>query len=171
MPVSVVQVSMTAVTTILAVLVGGWLTVRTQDRLWRHDQQRQWRDIRLAAYTEFITAFREYVAFTLNPTARIIAVPRPREPGDLMPFFDEAGARYREHLESTKTALRLVASRPEVVATSSDVVRQARQLAAARAHDGVDALPDARFDALWAAERAFIAVAREELGLPGAFGR
>lgn len=170
-PVGVLQVSVTAVTTILAVLVGGWLTVRAQDRLWRRDQQRQWRDIRLAAYTEFIAAFREYVAFALNPNARITAVLRPREPGNLMPFFDGAGTRYRERLESTKTALRLVAGRPEVVATSSDVVRHARQLAAARASDGVDALSDARFDALWAAERAFIAVAREELGLPGAFGR
>lgn len=43
----------------LAVLIGGWLTVRDQDRLWRRDQDRQWRDIRLNAYTDFIGAARE----------------------------------------------------------------------------------------------------------------
>ena len=170
MPVGLVQVGVTAATTMLAVLIGGWLTVRAQDRLWRRDQDRQWRDIRLNAYTDFIGAVREYVAFVLNPAARIIAVPRPRDPGDLMPFFDDEGSRYRERLESTKTALRLVAGRPEVVSGSSELVRQARRLAAGRADGGVEALPADRFDALWDAERRFIEVARAELGLASAFG-
>ncbi|MGC4837647.1 hypothetical protein ACLQ3D_24415 [Micromonospora vinacea] len=86
---SLIQAGVTATTTMLAVLIGGWLTVRAQDRLWRRDQDRQWRDIRLNAYTDFIGAVREYVAHVLNPAARITAVPRPRDPGDLMPFFDD----------------------------------------------------------------------------------
>jgi hypothetical protein len=167
--VSVVQAGVTAATTMLAVLIGGWITQRAQDRLWRRDQDRQWRDIRLKAYTEFLGAVRDYVAFTLNPDAQIIAVPRPRAPGDLMPFFDEAGARYRERLESTKTALRLVAGRPELVRESSALVGQARRLAAARAGAGVTALPEERFKALWEAERRFIDLARAELSLPSAF--
>ncbi|SNS14747.1 hypothetical protein [Actinoplanes regularis] len=166
---NVLQAFVTATATLLAVLVGGWLTVRAQDRLWRRDQDRQWRDIRLTAYTDFIGAVREYVAFALNPAARITAVPRPRAPGDLMPFFDDEGARYRERLESTKTALRLVAGRPEVVSQSSALVRQARLLAAARAGSTADALPADRFDELWQAERRFLDVARAELGLPSAF--
>ncbi|WP_285560822.1 hypothetical protein [Actinoplanes regularis] len=166
---NVLQAFVTATATLLAVLVGGWLTVRAQDRLWRRDQDRQWRDIRLTAYTDFIGAVREYVAFALNPAARITAVPRPRAPGDLMPFFDDEGARYRERLESTKTALRLVAGRPEVVNESSALVRQARLLAAARAGSTADTLPPDRFDELWQAERRFLDVARAELGLPSAF--
>ncbi|MEU7973872.1 hypothetical protein AB0B48_17745 [Micromonospora sp. NPDC049089] len=166
---SLIQVGVTATTTMLAVLIGGWLTVRAQDRLWRRDQDRQWRDIRLTAYTDFIGALREYVAFALNPAAQITAVPRPRDPGDLMPFFDDEGSRYRERLESTKTALRLVAGTVEVVSRSSELVRQARLLAAARAGSGAEALPAERFDALWEAERRFIEVARAELGLPSAF--
>ena len=126
-------------------------------------------NIRLKAYTEFLGAVREYVAFTLNPDARITAVPRPTEPGDLMPFFDAEGGRYRERLESTKTSLRLVAGRPELVRESSTLVRQARLLAAARAGADVDALPAERFDALWQAERQFIDAARAELSLPSAF--
>ncbi|MFF4880925.1 hypothetical protein [Micromonospora sp. NPDC000668] len=121
---SLIQACVTATTTMLAVLIGGWLTVRAQDRLWRRDQDRHWRDIRLNAYTDFIGAVREYVAFVLNPAARIIAVPRPRDPGDLMPFFDDEGSRYRERLESTKTALRLLAGRSEVVSGSSELMRQ-----------------------------------------------
>jgi hypothetical protein len=151
----------------LAVLIGGFLTVRAQDRLWRRDQQRQWRDIRLKAYTDFINAVREYVAYILNPAARITVVPRPREPGDLMPFFDDEGSRYRERLETTKTSLRLVAGHPEVVKLSSMLVRQARMLAAARASCGIDSLPEIRFIELWAAEREFIAAARAEIGLAG----
>ncbi|MFI6236819.1 hypothetical protein ACIBD9_24945 [Micromonospora sp. NPDC050784] len=166
---SVVQAGVTATTTLLAVLIGGWLTVRAQDRLWRRDQDRQWRDIRLNAYTDFIGAVREYVAFVLNPAARITAVPRPRDPSDLMPFFDDEGSRYRERLESTKTALRLVAGQVEVVSGSSELVRQARLLAATRAGSDAQALPADRFDALWEAERRFIEVARAELGLPSAF--
>lgn len=167
--VNLVQMCVTTTTTMLAVVIGGWLTVRAQDRLWRRDQERQWRDIRLKAYTEFVGATREYVAFVLNPDAHIIAVPRPRDPNDLMPFFDDEGGRYRERLESTKTALRLVAGRSEVVKGSSDLVRQARLLAAARAGSGVDTMPSERFDALWGAERRFIESARAELGLPSAF--
>jgi hypothetical protein len=160
-----IQVCITAVTTMLAVLIGGWLTVRAQDRLWRRDQARQWRDIRLRAYTEFVDAFREYVAYVLNPSTVITAVPRQRPPGDLMPYFDEAGTRYKEHLESTKTALRLVAAQQAVVNSSSTLVQRARALAASRAQLSVDALPAEQFDSLWAAEREFIFAVRDELGL------
>jgi hypothetical protein len=159
------QVGVTAATTVVAVLVGGWLTLRSQDRLWRRDQSRQWRDIRLSAYTEFTDAFREYMAYVLNPDSLIKAVPRPRPPHDLMPFFDESGTRYKEQLESTKTGLRLVAGNKAVVTTSSALVRRARELAALRATMGVDELPGTQFDALWAAEDEFIEVARAELGL------
>ena len=61
--VSVAEVAVTAVTTLIAVALGGWLTGRAQDRIWQRDHQRQWRDIRLTAYTGYLTAFREYVAY------------------------------------------------------------------------------------------------------------
>jgi hypothetical protein len=164
-PVNVAEVSMTAATTLAAVVLGGWLTVRTQDRLWRRDHQRQWRDIRIAAYTNYLNAFREYIAYVLQPTARIVAVPRPRPPNDLMPFFDETGGPYKERLEATKTALRLIAGRPRVVRASNVMVRYARLLAADRATHDVDAIPSERFERLWSAEREFVLAAREELGL------
>jgi hypothetical protein len=160
---------LSAVVTLAAVILGGWLTVRAQDRLWRRDHQRQWRDIRLETYTAFLTAFREYVGYVLRPSARLIAIPRAQPPHDAMPYFDEEGTPYRERLESAKTSLRLVAAGPAVVAASNAMMRQARSLAADRAAHDVGDLPSERFEQLWVAEREFVLAAREELGLASDF--
>jgi hypothetical protein len=162
---SYVQVAATATATLLAVLIGGWLTVRGQDRLWKRDHARQWRDIRLARYLDFLSAFREYVAYVLQPSAKVIAVPRQRSPHDLMPFFDETGTRYKERLESAKTAVRLVSATPELAEACSSMTQHARSLAASRAANSVDAVPSDIFDPLWNAERRFVNLARAELGL------
>jgi hypothetical protein len=167
--VSANEVGVTAVSTLVAVVLGGWLTIRAQDRHWRRDHQRQWRDIRLAAYTSYLTAFRQYVAYVLQPTAQILVVPRPRMPADPMPFFDEKGSAYRERLEASKTTLRLVAGRAGVVRASNMMVRYARLLAADRATHEADAIPPERFERLWSAEREFVLAAREELGLANDF--
>jgi hypothetical protein len=168
-PVSVAEVSVTAVTTLIAVALGGWLTSRAQERIWQRDHQRQWRDIRLTAYTGYLAAFREYIAYVLQPATRVLGVPRPREPHDLMPFFDEAGSAYKERLESTKTTLRLIAGRPGVVQASNAMVRHARLLATDRATRDVDEIPAERFEGLWSAEREFVLAVREELGLRSDF--
>jgi hypothetical protein len=86
-----------------------------------------------------------------------------------MPFFDEAGGPYKERLEATKTALRLVAGGPQVVRASNAMVRYARAVAADRATCDVDAIPSERFERLWSAEREFVLAAREELGLASDF--
>ena len=111
----VLQVVVTAVATLFAVVLGGWLTIRGQDRLWRRDNQRQWRDIRLKAYTDFLTAMREFVAYLLTPSAVVTAVARQSGAGDDMPFFDDHGTRHKERLEATKTAIRLIAGTTAVV--------------------------------------------------------
>ena len=116
-------------------MLGGWLTLRSQDRNWQRDHQRQWRDIRLSAYTEYLNAFREFIAYLLRPSIRVVAAPRPVEPYDLMPFFDEAGSIYRERLEATKTAIRLISSDSDVVQACNVMVHQARRLAAERAEE------------------------------------
>jgi hypothetical protein len=108
------------------------------------------------------------VAYVLLPSTVITAVPRQRPPNDLMPFFDEQGNGYKERLESAKTALRLVSDNPAVVEASQRMVRCARQLAVHRATNEPGALPADGFDDLWAAERAFVAAARLELGLGAA---
>ena len=168
-PVNMGEVAVTAGTTLVAVLLGGWLTTLAQDRGWRRDHQRQWRDIRLTAYTSYLTAFREYIAYVLQPTAQITAVPRPQPPNDLMPFFDEKGSAYKERLEAAKTSLRLIAGRSGVVRAANAMIRCARLLAADRAMHEPGSIPSERFEQLWSAEREFVLAAREELGLASDF--
>lgn len=164
--VDLVSTAVTGGITLLAVLLGGWLSVQNQDRLWRRDHARQWRDIRLTAYRDFLSAYREYIAFTLEPTANISARPHPRRPGDMMPYFDEIGRPYLEKLDATRTAVRLVSEFPETGDILDLLVRRARRIAAARATYGSEEIPDEDWQQLWASEHAFITAARQEISLP-----
>jgi hypothetical protein len=155
----------TAAVALLGVFLGGLVSFRNQDRLWWRDHARQWRDVRLAAYQELLSAHRQYIAFTLEPTAKISAVPHPHLPGHLMPFFDEAGRPYKENLETAMMAVRLISEDQQTVDACTELVRRARQVAAARAtHNASDYLTEP-FQELWAAEKVFMAAARQELGL------
>ncbi|MET7572927.1 hypothetical protein ABZT04_31170 [Streptomyces sp. NPDC005492] len=157
--------SITAVVALLGVVLGGWLSIHNQDRLWQRDHARQWRDIRLAAYKDFVAAYRQYVAYTLEPTANITAVPHPRVPGRLMPFFDETGRPYKEGLEATSMAVRLVSESAETLSATEEVVISVRHLAARRATHTEAALPAEDFEKLWSAQHAFLTAVRRELGL------
>ena len=129
----VVGSSITAVVALVGVLIGGGLTLYNQDRAWRRERDRQWRDIRLATYADFLAAHREYIAFALDPGAEIVAHPSPKNASVLMPFFDESGRPYKEKLERTKTAVWLVSETRATAAASQRLVKRARQVAAARA--------------------------------------
>lgn len=157
--------AITAVVTLLAVALGGWLSVRNQDRLWRRDHERQWRDIRLSAYKDFLSAYREYVAFAQEPTAKISAVPHPRRHGEMMPFFDKKGRPYKEKLEATTMSVSLVSERPETRDALFELIRRARIIAAARAMYSPGDIPDQAFQELFEAHNAFVFAARRELGL------
>ncbi|WP_331731136.1 hypothetical protein [Streptomyces phaeochromogenes] len=155
----------TALVTLLAVILGAWLSTRNQDRFWWREHARQWRDVRLAVYRDFLTAYREYVAFARDPAANISAIQHPTRPERVMPFFDEIGRPYMERLEAAKTSARLVSEHPATVNAADQLVNRARMIAAARAEHDAGALPSQRFQELWAAERDFLAAARQELGL------
>jgi hypothetical protein len=71
-----VGTSITGVIALLGVLLGGWLSLRNQDRLWQRDHARQWRDIRLAAYKDVVVATRAYVTYAAEPSAGVTAVPQ-----------------------------------------------------------------------------------------------
>lgn len=155
----------TAVVALVGVLLGSRMSFRNQDRLWWRDHERQWRDIRLSTHNDFLSAYRQYVAFTLEPTANITSVPHPRVPGEQMPFFDEIGRPYKENLEAAFTAVRLVSELRQTVNACVGVVIGARQIAAARAEHSERDLPSEPFQELWSAEQAFLVAARKELGL------
>ncbi|MGW0180800.1 hypothetical protein [Nocardia sp. NPDC003345] len=161
---NVISTLVTAAAALIGVLVGGWITIRNQDRQWQREHARQWRDIRLATYTEFVSAYREYVAFALEPTANIVVRPHPRVP-ELMPFFDGAGRPYKERLEAAMASMRLVCESDASRLASSRVVSAVRQIAAARSATSADAVDPALFAELYAAQYEFINTARAEVGL------
>ncbi len=162
----VASIAITAAVTLLAVALGGWLTVWNQDRIWRREYARQWRDIRLSAYKDFLSAYRAYLAFVQDPGSKITAVPHPRRPDELMPFFDAEGRPYREKLESARMGITLVSEKPETRDAVFLLMRRVRAIAAARATKLPDEMPDDLFPNLFAAHNAFISAARKELGLP-----
>ncbi|QKV80712.1 hypothetical protein [Amycolatopsis sp. Hca4] len=156
----------TPVVTLLGVALGGWLTTRNQERLWRRDHARRWRDVRLSAYTDFLSAYREYIAYAQDPDAHITAAPHPRGRDYVVPFFDETGRPYREKLEGAMMAIRLVSARRETPDTAKNLVDHARRVAAARATHSAHEIPRELFDELWLAVQRFLAAARHELDLP-----
>ena len=157
--------AITALVTLLAVSLGGWLSLRNQDRMWHRDHERQWRDIRLANYQEFLTAYREYLAFAQDPKAKISAVPHPQRDGVMMPFFDADGRPYKEKLEAARMGVSLVSELSETRDALLVLMRRVRQIAAARATHSPADMPDQLFPALFAAHGAFLSAARKELGL------
>jgi hypothetical protein len=157
--------AITAAVALLGVLLGGYLSFRNQDRLWARDHARQWRDIRISAYRDFLAAYRHYVAFALEPAAKITAVPHPRYPGELIPFFDEAGRPYKERLEGEFAAVRLLSESQETVDSAGRVVMAVRQIAAARATVTQADIPPAAFKNLAVAEQELFSAVRRELGL------
>ncbi|WP_156161959.1 hypothetical protein [Nocardia vulneris] len=157
--------AMSALAVLCGVVLGGWLSTRNQDRQWRRDHQREWRDIRLSAYHDFVAAYRQYVAFALEPSARISAVPHPWIAHELVPYFDEVGRPYKERLESAWTGARLVFDSVETADAGLRVLTSARQVAAARANHGSEEIPPALFRELWRSQDTFVAAARKEMGL------
>lgn len=163
---SLVSNAITAVVTLLGVFLGGWLSVRNQERLWRRDHARQWRDIRLAAYNDFLTAYRQYFAFVLDPAARVTHVERRELPDEPLPYFDEHGRPYKERMDSTLMVVRLVSERAETLEALNALVMAVRAVASARSTHAADDIPQERFNQMWEAQRAFLMAARNELGLP-----
>lgn len=157
--------AITAVVTLLAVLLGGWLSVHNQDRTWRRDHSRQWRDIRLAIYQDFLSAYREYLAFVQDPAAKIAAVPHPRRSDEMMPFFDSEGRPHKERLESARMAVNLVSEFPETIDALLYLMQRVRNLAAARATHEPTGIPENLWDTLFAAHNSFVMATRRELGL------
>jgi hypothetical protein len=155
---------LTAAVTLVGVFLGGWLTVWNQDRIARRDQARQWRDIRLAAYQDFLYAYRRYLAYAQDPDAKIQAVQHPHR-DDLMPFFDAEGRPYKEELEAARMRAVLVSGQAETRDAVFLVMRRVRSIAAARAEFGPDNFPEKLFPELFIAHNKFMTAARRELGL------
>jgi hypothetical protein len=126
-------------------MIGGFMTLKNQERSWAREHQRQWRDIRLKSFMEFVAAYRAMLAYISSPSAEITASPHPRREEQMIPYFDETGRQLREQMEATITQIRLIAQNLETATSAHEVVYDLRSLAAARATQSHDKVPNSLF--------------------------
>jgi hypothetical protein len=117
---------------LLGVMLGGILAIRNQERLWAREHERQWRDIRLETYGDFVAAYRSMLAYISSPDAQVTAAPHPRRPNEWIPYFDESGRAIREKMEASVTRIRLVSQSVQTARFAHQIVYAIRDLAAAR---------------------------------------
>ncbi|MEV0157795.1 hypothetical protein AB0H57_29355 [Micromonospora sp. NPDC050686] len=135
------------------------MTGRAQDQALRQEQDRRTAEIKRTAYTS-LTAHRAYIAYVTSHAPEISVIrdrdPRPR------PAFSGRGHDVREALETSYTALQLVAAEQETVNQAHMVFRAARRIAVA----AVDRDPQLHEKLLvfWDLERRLINQLRRELG-------
>lgn len=156
----------TGVVALLGVLLGGIITIRNQERLWVREHERQWRDIRLRVFEDFIAACRGTVAYISSPDAKIKSAPHPQRQGDSIPFYDEIGTPIRERMDAAVTKIRLISSSSETANSAHQMVFSIRDLAAARATYVHDEMPHELWLRVFENQQKFLLAARNELNLP-----
>ncbi|MCC3328228.1 hypothetical protein [Nocardia abscessus] len=161
----VVGNAISALAVLIGVVLGGWLTIRNQLSQWDRENERHWRDIRLSTYNDFVTAYRQYVAFVMSERVKVTAVPHARVANEMTPLFDEHGLEHKVRLESAWVATRLVCTSQETSDACLKVVTIARQMAAARASLEATEVPPDLLNQLWTAQYGLVSAIRNELGL------
>jgi hypothetical protein len=156
----------TAIGPLVGVLLGSLLSYRNQGRLLNQQATREIAEARRGTYLHFLESVRHYVAYTQSDEVRVTAVPHQHKPGVSNPVLDTAGTALRREMDAAQIAVRLIATSLETVDRAHFLVTKARAIAAARADHPAGAIPQATYDAVWAAERVFVDAARAELSLP-----
>lgn len=152
---------------LLGVFAGGWVASRTQAAGHRREDRRHLTDTRRVAYAAFLTAVREYVAYTQSPHTQVAAVPHAARQEMLIPLLDAEGTAYRQRMDAAHVGVRLVAGSATVFEHARELARAVRRSAAARATHAAGQVPADVYEAMWDAEARFVDTVRIELGLPG----
>ncbi|WP_155372619.1 hypothetical protein [Catellatospora vulcania] len=152
---------------LLGVLAGGWVASRTQAAGHRREDRRHLADTRRTAYAAYLTAVREYVAYTQSPHTQVEIVPHAEQQEILIPLLDADGTAYRQRMDAAHVGVRLIAGSATVVEHARELARAVRRAAAARATHAAGRIPADVYEAMWDAESRFVDTVRVELGLPG----
>ena len=144
--------------------LGGLLSWRAQDRAWRREEVRLWRDARRNTYADLVAAVRQYRTYATRPDAHIELWTHP-DGRRLVPGIGPEGAKYQETLEAAFTAVQMLAQDQETVNRAHVLTSIARRVAVARAIYGAGAVPSDLDESLFAAETDFLNLARRDLGL------
>ncbi|WP_326629898.1 hypothetical protein OIE67_38950 [Nonomuraea fuscirosea] len=145
--------------------LGGLLSSRAQDRAWKREEQRRWRDARRSTYGDFVAAVRQYRLFVSGPDAAVEVWMHP-DGTRLIPAIGPGGADYQTKMEASFTAVQMVAQDQETVNKAHFLASIARRVAVARAVHGPGKVPSDLDESLFTAERDFLNSARRDLGLP-----
>ncbi len=155
---------LSGVLALVGVGLGGVLSLRAQDRAWRREEVRRWRDARRATYAEFVAAVRQYRAFVTGPDVGVEVWSHP-DGTRLIPGVAAEGAEHQTRMEAAFTAVQLVAQDQETVNKAHLLSSIARRVAVARAVHGAGRVPSELDESLFIAERDFLNCARRDLGL------
>ena len=150
---------------LLGVWIGGRLTLRTQRASWERADQQHWRDMRHAAYTEFLGAIRDYRSYIGRSSTKIGA--RKHTDGlRLMPEFEPSSSHHIQRLDAAFAQVQLVSPDQGTVDAARRAARISRRVAVAKALEESAVIPyefDLQF---WEAQLAFVNAVRLEFDLP-----
>ncbi|MFE0155192.1 hypothetical protein ACFWY5_49205 [Nonomuraea sp. NPDC059007] len=144
--------------------LGGLLSSRAQDRAWKREEQRRWREARRSTYGDFVAAVREYRSFVSGPDTSVEVWMHP-DGTRLIPAIGPGGAEYQTKMEAAFTAVQMVARDQETVDKAHFLAGIARRVAVARVVYGPGKVPSDLDESLFTAERDFLNSARRDLGL------
>ncbi len=151
-------------TTLAGVGLGGALTSRAQERAWKREDARAWRDARRATYGGLVAAVRRYRGYVAGPQADVEVWFHP-DGERLVPGIGTDGAAHQDAMESAFTEVQLTARDQHTVDHAHLLTSIARRVAVARAVHGAGHVPSHLDEALFTAERDFLNAARRDLGL------
>jgi len=151
---------------LVGVVLGGWLTARSQRTLLKESQRQSGLQARESAYADFLVAYRRFRRFLMTERAEVRLVERP-EGEKAAPLIDGAG-NYWEAVDTARARLELLAGDRIPSDTWWKVHRSFMAIARVRATCGPGEVPDELVNAAHTAETQFIQAAREDLIRSGA---
>lgn len=151
---------------LVGVVLGGWLTARSQRTLLKESHRQSGLQARESAYSEFLVAYRSFRRFLMTESAEVRLVERPGGK-KAAPLIDGAG-NYWEAVDSARARLELLAGDRIPSDALWDVHRSFMAIARFRATCGPGEVPDELIHAAAVAETQFIQAARDDLIRSGA---
>jgi hypothetical protein len=151
---------------LVGVVLGVWLTARSQRTLLKESQRQSAIQARESAYTDFLVAYRRFRRFLMNETTEVRLVERPG--GEKAAPLINGAVDYWESVDSSRARLEILAGDRIPRDTWWNVHRAFMAIARVRAACGPGEIPDELIHAASAAEAEFIQTARDELITSGA---
>jgi hypothetical protein len=154
---------------LVGVILGGWLTARSQRTMLKESQRQSGVQARESAYSEYVVAYRRFRRFLMTEPTHVQLVKRPQ--GEKAAPLIDGAVSYWEAVDGARAKLELLAGDRIPSDIWWNVHRCFMAIARVRATCGPGEVPDELVHAANTSETAFIRAAREELVESGAITR